>query len=85
MQEMIEARDMKDLNNESWEYLHELLLCYLALNPKQTHRFIVGAFTDIVLLLTSQPTPQTPRPALADKPGELGGRRQWAANPRSLV
>ena len=28
----------------NWEFLHELLLCYLALNPKNTHKFIVGAF-----------------------------------------
>ncbi|KAK4775704.1 hypothetical protein SAY87_023665 [Trapa incisa] len=79
MQEMIEVRDMKDLNDDSWEYLHKLLLCYLALNPKQTHKFIVGAFADTVLLLMSQPPPQAPRAALAGKPGKPGGRREWTS------
>ncbi|KAK4773203.1 hypothetical protein SAY87_028222 [Trapa incisa] len=65
MQEMIEARDIKDLNDDSWEYLHELLLCYMAVNPKQTRKFILEAFTDIVLLLMSRPPPQPPRADLA--------------------
>lgn len=33
--------------------LHELLLCYLALNDKRTHRYIVSAFTDLLLRLTA--------------------------------
>ncbi|OWM74269.1 hypothetical protein CDL15_Pgr008583 [Punica granatum] len=85
MQEMIEARDIKDLKNDNWEYLHELLLCYLALNPKQTHKFIVGAFTDIVIHLMSHPPPRTAL-ALADRPRKPGGQRQRPANPlRQLV
>ncbi|PKI70180.1 hypothetical protein CRG98_009430 [Punica granatum] len=85
MQEMIEARDIKDLKNDNWEYLHELLLCYLARNPKQTQKFIVGAFTDIVIHLMSQPPPRTAL-ALADRPQKPGGQRQWPANPlRPLV
>uniref|UniRef100_A0ACD5TUW0 Uncharacterized protein n=1 Tax=Avena sativa TaxID=4498 RepID=A0ACD5TUW0_AVESA len=33
--------------------LHELLLCYLALNDRRTHRYIVSAFTDLLLRLTA--------------------------------
>ncbi|KAE8681583.1 Transcription repressor OFP11 [Hibiscus syriacus] len=50
MQEMVEARDLIDVK-ANWEYLHELLLCYLALNPKSTHKFIIGAFADLLVSL----------------------------------
>lgn len=54
MQEMVEARELVDVRS-NWEFLHELLLCYLALNPKSTHKFIVGAFADLLVSLMSQP------------------------------
>ncbi|XWS39300.1 hypothetical protein CRYUN_Cryun18bG0039500 [Craigia yunnanensis] len=52
MQEMIEARNLTDVKKD-WEFLHELLLCYLTLNPKNTHKFIISAFADIVICLLS--------------------------------
>lgn len=54
MQEMVEARPelMKDVKS-NWEALHELLLCYLALNPKSTHKFILGAFSDLLVTIMS--------------------------------
>ncbi|KAI4304052.1 hypothetical protein MLD38_039616 [Melastoma candidum] len=53
MQEMVEAKEAMDVKGD-WEYLHELLLCYLRLNPKHTHGFIIGAFTDLIVSLMSQ-------------------------------
>ena len=54
MQEMVEAREEELVDVKSnWEFLHELLLCYLALNPKNTHKFIVGAFADLIVSLMS--------------------------------
>ncbi|XVF21752.1 hypothetical protein REPUB_Repub12eG0117100 [Reevesia pubescens] len=50
MQEMVEARELIDVK-ANWDYLHELLLCYLALNPKKTHKFIIGAFADLLVSL----------------------------------
>ncbi|XWS46839.1 hypothetical protein CRYUN_Cryun14cG0102700 [Craigia yunnanensis] len=50
MQEMVEARDLVDVK-ANWDYLHELLLCYLAMNPKSTHKFIIGAFADLLVSL----------------------------------
>ncbi|KAK1373036.1 Transcription repressor [Heracleum sosnowskyi] len=50
MQEMVEARDLVDVR-ANWEHLHELLTCYLSLNPKSTHKFIVGAFADLLVSL----------------------------------
>ncbi|KAJ4830143.1 hypothetical protein Tsubulata_019929 [Turnera subulata] len=52
MQEMIEARELRDVRG-NWDYLHELLSCYLTLNPKHTHKFIISAFADIVICLLS--------------------------------
>eukprot|EP01018_Ginkgo_biloba_P016790 Gb_27629 [translate_table: standard] len=44
MQEMVEAHNLKD-----WSCLQELLCCYLSLNKKKTHKFIVGAFADLLM------------------------------------
>ncbi|KAK7345887.1 hypothetical protein VNO77_16502 [Canavalia gladiata] len=53
MQEMVEARpELMDVKS-NWKVLHELLLCYLALNPKNTHKFILGAFADLLVSLMS--------------------------------
>ncbi|WCJ21551.1 Transcription repressor OFP11 [Euphorbia peplus] len=57
MEEMVEARGLTDVKG-NWDKLHELLLCYLALNPKSTHKFIVRAFADLLVsLLASPPSP----------------------------
>ncbi|XP_076944381.1 transcription repressor OFP16-like [Bidens hawaiensis] len=50
MQEMVEARDFIDVR-ANWDYLNELLTCYLDLNPKSAHKFIVGAFADLLVTL----------------------------------
>ncbi|GAU23375.1 hypothetical protein TSUD_334230 [Trifolium subterraneum] len=54
MQEMVEARPelMNDVKS-NWDTLHELLLSYLALNPKSTHKFILCAFSDLIVTLMS--------------------------------
>ncbi|XP_057964866.1 transcription repressor OFP12-like [Malania oleifera] len=54
MQEMVDARGLMDVK-ANWDYLHELLLCYLALNPKTAHKFIIGAFADLLVSLMSAP------------------------------
>ncbi|XP_075478161.1 transcription repressor OFP16-like [Primulina tabacum] len=54
MQEMIEAHELID-GESSWGFLHELLCCYLTLNPKHTHGFIVDAFADVILSLATLP------------------------------
>ncbi|CDY42794.1 BnaC01g22720D [Brassica napus] len=54
MREMVEARDPTRDDVSDREYLNELLFCYLSLNPKHTHKFIVSAFADTLLWLLSQ-------------------------------
>ncbi|PIA31758.1 hypothetical protein AQUCO_04900209v1 [Aquilegia coerulea] len=50
MQEMVEDRKLSDVTTD-WDFLHELLLCYLALNPKHAHKYIIGAFADLLISL----------------------------------
>ncbi|CAI0559504.1 unnamed protein product [Linum tenue] len=58
MVEMIESRRIKDARG-NWDYLHELLSCYLDMNPKNTHCYIIAAFADIVVrLLSTSPPPE---------------------------
>lgn len=61
MQEMVEARELEDVRSDS-EFLRELLSCYLRLNPKDTHKFIVRAFADLVLSMLASSSP-APSPA----------------------
>ncbi|KAJ4750351.1 Transcription repressor OFP12 [Rhynchospora pubera] len=51
MEEMVEALGLD--KRAHWARLHELLLCYLALNSKQTHKYIISAFADLLLGITS--------------------------------
>ncbi|XP_013748702.2 transcription repressor OFP16-like [Brassica napus] len=57
MQEMIDAAiEAGDLSHpdEGYDYLNELLLSYLALNPTDMHKFIIRAFSDIMVSLLSE-------------------------------
>ena len=56
MQEMVEARELGDVR-ANWEDLHELLTCYLSLNPRSMHKFIVGAFADLLVSLLNPAGP----------------------------
>uniref|UniRef100_A0A7N0TLV9 Transcription repressor n=1 Tax=Kalanchoe fedtschenkoi TaxID=63787 RepID=A0A7N0TLV9_KALFE len=52
MQEMVEAsRLVKKETAASWSFLHDMLLCYLALNHKTTHKYIIRAFADLLVNL----------------------------------
>ncbi|KAK7396376.1 hypothetical protein VNO78_17340 [Psophocarpus tetragonolobus] len=53
MEEMVAARpELMDVAS-NWRDLHELLIGYLALNPKSTHQFILNAFYDLLVHLVS--------------------------------
>ncbi|KAK7861194.1 transcription repressor OFP12 [Quercus suber] len=72
MQEMVDARNLNDLTTE-WEYLHELLLCYLTLNPKNTHKYIIQAFSDLVICILSSSSSSS---SAANHCSESKNRRQ---------
>ncbi|KAL8122976.1 transcription repressor OFP14 [Apium graveolens] len=50
MQEMMEAR-LHQNGKVDWEFLEELLLCYLNLNDNKSHKYILSAFVDLIVLL----------------------------------
>ncbi|WOL12747.1 hypothetical protein Cni_G21514 [Canna indica] len=52
MEEMVVAHGIKD-----WEQLEALLVWYLKVNGKMTHGFIVGAFVDLLVALSSASPP----------------------------
>ncbi|XP_027343443.1 transcription repressor OFP14 [Abrus precatorius] len=61
MQEMVEARSRNNLIN--WDFMEELLFCYLNLNDKKSHKFILGAFVDLITSMrsNSDAVPAKPR------------------------
>ncbi|XWS16367.1 hypothetical protein CRYUN_Cryun34aG0080900 [Craigia yunnanensis] len=50
MQEMVEARLQHHLAID-WDFMEELLFCYLNLNDKKSYKFILSAFVDLIVVL----------------------------------
>ncbi|XP_059306636.1 transcription repressor OFP14 [Lycium ferocissimum] len=50
MQEMMEAR-LNDRGKINWEFMEELLFCYLNLNDKKSYKYILNAFVDQIVVL----------------------------------
>ncbi|KAK1259094.1 hypothetical protein QJS04_geneDACA005481 [Acorus gramineus] len=53
MEEMVLTRegDVEGCGALDWEYLEELLFCYLELNEKKLHGLVLRAFADLVVTL----------------------------------
>lgn len=68
MQEMIQSHQALDVTND-WDYLQQLLFCYLALNPTHTHKYILRAFTHLVVdLLSSSSSSSFSSPSSSSPP-----------------
>ncbi|KAK7261834.1 hypothetical protein RIF29_28155 [Crotalaria pallida] len=63
MQEMVEARARNNEGDIDWEFMEELLFCYLNLNEKKSHKFILSAFVDLATTMR-----QNAETAVAAKP-----------------
>ncbi|XVF86594.1 hypothetical protein PTKIN_Ptkin18bG0054700 [Pterospermum kingtungense] len=50
MQEMVEAR-LRNQSTIDWDFMEELLFCYLKLNDKKSYKFILSAFVDLIVVL----------------------------------
>ncbi|OUZ99917.1 Ovate protein family [Macleaya cordata] len=50
MHDMIEAR-LNQNQSVDWDFMEELLFCYLKLNEKKSHKYILGAFVDLIVSL----------------------------------
>lgn len=59
MHEMVATRQMDQCQPLDWDFLEELLFCYLNLNEKAAHKFILGAFVDM-MVGSSQESEKTP-------------------------
>ncbi|KAK7271899.1 hypothetical protein RJT34_28166 [Clitoria ternatea] len=53
MQEMVEANKHEggNTNTIDWDFMEELLFCYLNLNEKKSHKFILSAFVDLIAVM----------------------------------
>lgn len=61
-------RSMQEMVNHhgslvDWDFMEDLLFCYLNLNHKNSHKFILSAFVDLITVMrrSSQPTPHSVR------------------------
>ncbi|XP_065868611.1 transcription repressor OFP14 [Euphorbia lathyris] len=50
MEEMIESKLEEDREID-WDFMEELLVCYLSLNDKKSRKFIISAFVDLIVSL----------------------------------
>ncbi|KAF5207079.1 transcription repressor OFP14 [Thalictrum thalictroides] len=62
MEEMVEAR-LNQNQSIDWDFMEELLFCYLKLNEKKSYRYILSAFVDLTASLkrNSDKTPARER------------------------
>ncbi|MQL89489.1 hypothetical protein Taro_022066 [Colocasia esculenta] len=61
MQEMVEARHSDPREPLDWDFMEELLICYLKLNDRSVHAYVLGAFTDLVVAARRQrASPRSP-------------------------
>ncbi|CAI8601190.1 unnamed protein product [Vicia faba] len=60
MQENVEARIMKN-QSVDWDFLEELLFCYINMNEKKSCKFILSAFCDLISVMrqSSDTEPET--------------------------
>ncbi|KAL7099865.1 hypothetical protein ACP275_09G112800 [Erythranthe tilingii] len=71
MQEMVDARQEHN-GKVDWEFLEELLFCYLDLNNKKSYRFILRAFVDLIVVLREN----AGRNPASNQPWNDGGARR---------
>ncbi|XP_058732476.1 transcription repressor OFP14-like [Vicia villosa] len=66
MQENVEARIMKN-QSVDWDFMEELLFCYINMNEKKSCKFILSAFCDLISVMRqssdteSEKDPEKPR------------------------
>ncbi|XP_004486728.1 transcription repressor OFP14 [Cicer arietinum] len=54
MQDVVESKYGNIENNQSkidWDFMEEILFCYLKLNEKKSHKFILSAFVDLITVM----------------------------------
>ncbi|KAF8400775.1 hypothetical protein HHK36_014076 [Tetracentron sinense] len=72
MQEMVEAR-LHHHETVDWDFMEDLLFCYLKLNEKQSYKYILSAFIDLMVILGGN---SGKTPAKSEKIPVTGERRR---------
>lgn len=71
MEEMVAARRMDQFQPLDWDFMEELLFCYLNLNEKRAHKYILGAFVDMMVSSCQEPemtpTDQGKKPEIIER------------------
>ncbi|KAK9666209.1 hypothetical protein RND81_14G168500 [Saponaria officinalis] len=64
-------------NNQSvdWDFMEELLFCYLRVNAKKQHKFILSAFVDLIAVLQQNSSPKESCGSDGDN-GHLKGKKR---------
>ncbi|KAL6640951.1 hypothetical protein ACP70R_019132 [Stipagrostis hirtigluma subsp. patula] len=84
MLEMAEALGLDPRRDADLARLHDLLLCYIALNEREALRDILGAFTDLMCLLDGNaPAPSTAAAADPTADGGIAKTRHAGATDRA--
>ncbi|XP_057458623.1 transcription repressor OFP14 [Lotus japonicus] len=85
MEEMVEARSRDNREGVAvvdWDFMQELLFCYLNLNEKKTHKFILSAFVDLVadMRRSSETAAAAPAKPRSVRTVRIGGEGRKKAN-----
>ncbi|KAL5576415.1 hypothetical protein UlMin_018114 [Ulmus minor] len=59
MHEMVEAR-LRNRSSVDWNFMEELLFCYLNLNEKKSHKYVLSAYVDLIVELRSRSPNRAP-------------------------
>ncbi|KAL0562112.1 hypothetical protein IC582_002562 [Cucumis melo] len=61
MQEMMDGH-LKHHEKVDWEFMEELLFCYLNLNDKKSYKYILNAFVDLIVILRQKAEEEPAKP-----------------------
>lgn len=75
MQEIVEAK-LQQKEKIDWDFVQDLLFCYLDLNEKKSHKFILSAFVDLVMSLR-QRSSKVPTKSRRKKLIQSRGKGNW--------
>ncbi|KAL3511805.1 hypothetical protein ACH5RR_024522 [Cinchona calisaya] len=79
MHEMIDSR-LHQNGKIDWEFMEDLLFCYLNLNEKKSHGFILRAFVDVIVFLrenSGSVVPAKPRSVRSNNGRRRGGQNNY--------
>ncbi|KAG1367611.1 transcription repressor OFP14 [Cocos nucifera] len=77
MQEMVDSRHVDPHQTLDWDFMEELLFCYLELNDRSVHKYILRAFTNMTVGYRRRVTSSRGRRRRKAKEGEVAVPRHF--------